>query len=72
MWGLLWVSDCRLDGRSEHLIHDAGFPVLFRTRREARAYRDDRYGYIRGRHDLKAEPHGWMLPRAVKVKVSVA
>ena len=74
-WGLLWRSDNRLDGHTEHLLrhwrtYDPGLvnnPLLFRTRRQARAYRDEHFGYIRNRPDLKAEPHEWKLPKVVKV-----
>ncbi len=43
--------------------------MLFRTRAECRAWIDEHYGYIRTRADLRAEPHGWRMPRAVKVRV---
>lgn len=68
-WALLWRSDNWLDGRREHLVYDERVPVLFRTRQEARDWRDERYGYIRERPDLRREPHGWRLPLPVKVRV---
>ena len=69
LWGLEWRSDNRLDGERRHIIHAFGFPVLFRTRAEARAHRDERYGYIRTRPDLQSAPHGWRMPRPVRVEV---
>jgi hypothetical protein len=42
--------------------------VMFRSRSEARKYRDKSYGYIRKRIDLKQEPHGWKLPRVVRIR----
>jgi hypothetical protein len=71
-WGALWRSYNALDGKREHLLCENGNPLLFRTRAEARAYIAKRYGYIKEREDLRREPHGWMLPKAVRVKVSKA
>ena len=65
-WALKWVSENNLDGRREHIMLRDG---LFPTRAKARAYRDERYGYIREREDLRREPHGWRLPKAVRVTV---
>jgi hypothetical protein len=45
---------------------------LFHTRREARLYIDEKFGYIRRRIDLRVEPHGWRMPRAVRVVVALA
>lgn len=46
-------------------------PVLFRTRREAQLFIAKEYGYLRHRPDLRAEPHGWRMPKAVKVEVTL-
>jgi len=67
-WGVQWRSVNRLDGKSERLI----WTPLFHTRRECRRYIEERYGYIRQRPDLRAEPHGWRMPRAVRVLVLIA
>ena len=69
VWGALWRSDNKLDGKRQHLINDLCLPVLFRTRREAREWIETRYGYIRKRDDLRMEPHGWQMPIAIRVKV---
>lgn len=71
-WGLLWHSKNYLDGERKHIMFENCQPLLFKTRREARAYADKRYGYIRGAADLKAEPHGWRFPRAIRVEVSLS
>jgi len=69
MWALEWYSKNRIDGEKKHLVHYLGLVKLFRTREKAREYRDERFGYIRNRPDLRKEPHGWRLPQPVKVKV---
>lgn len=74
-WAIKWISENNLDGRLEFYVGDhksnrAG-PVLFKTREQARAFRDDRFGYIRNRPDLKAEPHGWKFPRVERVRLSL-
>ena len=72
-WALEWRSDCRLDGKVRHLIGEPhlGMTRLFKTRREARDYREQNYGYFRSRPDLKAEPLGWQMPGGVRVDVTV-
>jgi len=67
-WGALWRSENKLSGRTRYLICDV-LPVLFQTRREARAWIDGHYGYIRKRRDLRREPYGWRMPLAVRVEV---
>lgn len=69
-WGLLWRSENRADGKSEHLICNC-LPVLFSTRREALAYIKEHYGYIATRPDLRREPHGWKMPLPVRVTIAV-
>jgi hypothetical protein len=65
-WGVLWHSRNALDGDRQHLMHGA----IFETRREARAYIEAEYGYIRTRSDLRREPHGWHMPKAVRVSIT--
>jgi hypothetical protein len=67
-WAVEWRSKNTLDGTSRHLIWEDGLR-LFRTRRECRAFIHGKYGYIRDRDDLRAEPHGWHIPRAVRAEV---
>lgn len=75
-WAILWrVSDKCIDGPSERLtgglLPDAPNRMLFRTKREANEHIRATYGYIRERADLRAAPHGWMVPKAVRVWVRV-
>jgi len=70
-WGVEWHSVNRLDGDTRHIMWDQGKPLFFHTRREARAYIQERYGYIKEREDLQREPHGWRMPQAVPVEVIV-
>lgn len=69
LWGALWHSKNNIDGLTQYLLSENCLPVLFKTRREARIWIEGRYGYIKSRSDLRKEPHGWRLPRAVKVSV---
>lgn len=70
-WAIVWRSDNRLDGRTRHLVRDieTAQPMLFKTRSEARAYAEKRFGYIRSSVDLLCEPHGWKMPKVVKVVI---
>jgi len=70
-WGIKWVSDDYLDGHTEHFMGNPAGWFVFRTRAEARAYRDEHYGYFRDRLDLKVHPFGWKLLRVVKVVLSI-
>ena len=69
LWAGKWRSQNVLDGKREHILCERGFPTLFHTRREARAYINKEYGYIVTRKDLRTEPHGWRLPIAVQIKI---
>lgn len=70
-WGVEWRSDNRLDGRTRHFMWDGVVPLLFRTRREARDHIRKEWGYIGDRPDLRREPHGWKMPHAVRVVISL-
>lgn len=54
-----------------HVVTNITGPLLFRIRREARAFIDETFGYIRNRKDLKSPPHCWHIPQAVQVTVTV-
>lgn len=77
-WAIQMRSENKLDGYREY-FHQRGWPagypgtgpLLFRTRKEARYFIEQYYGYERDRRDLKEEPHGWKMPRAVHVKVTL-
>jgi hypothetical protein len=71
LWAAQWHSRTRMDGELKHFLYEDGIPVLFKTRREAREYINQRYGYIRDRIDLRQEPHGWRIPTALKVTLEL-
>ena len=72
IWAAQWHSKNLLDGERKHIVYgDDNLPALFRTRRECRKFIKKRYGYIATRPDLKAEPHGWRMPQAIKVRVEL-
>ena len=77
-WGVLWrdrgCPRCdHIHTAGDHLIWDTSDDYrLFRTRREARAYIEKAYGYIRERSDLRGCPHHWRLPVAGRVTVEPA
>ena len=70
-YALLWRSRTKRDGLSEHIIHKDCVPMLFSTRSQARTCREKYYGYLRSSPDLRREPHGWLMPKVVKVRVEV-
>ena len=69
-WGALWHSNNRLDGMREHLCFENCLPVLFVTRKQCRAWITKTHGYIKTRRDLRDEPHGWRMPRPVRVTIT--
>lgn len=69
-WALLSDTTTRLDGRTRHLIFKNCLPVLFLTRREARAFASEYYGYIKQRPDLRREPHCVRMPKPVRVRIA--
>lgn len=69
LWGAFWQSRNAQEGHIKHPLYRDGVPALFRTRREAREWIESRYGYIRNRPDLRAEPHGWRMPIPVKAGI---
>lgn len=71
-WAAMWHSRNRLDGVTEHLVYTHGVIALFATRKQAREFIDREYGYIRARPDLRAEPHGWRIPKPARVTVEPA
>ena len=72
LWGVLWISENKLDGVTRHLVRSCCKPVLFTTRAQARRYIEENYGYIRTRKDLRDPPHGWLMPVPVKVTVEAS
>ena len=69
IWAAQWHSHNKLDGDTKRICYEDGFPKLFHTRRECRDYIKKKYGYIAERPDLRTEPHGWLMPQAIKVVI---
>jgi len=67
----MWRTNGDYTGECHNIICERGIPVLFRKKREAKAWIDDSYGYIKSRPDLRAAPHRWRLPIPVKVTIAV-
>ena len=70
-WAVEWPRRTRLNGDQRNLVWD---PIdryrLFPTRQECRAYIEREWAFLRTRPDLRAEPYGWRMPRAVRVTVN--
>lgn len=71
-WGVLWHSKNRLDGVREYIVFENFAPKLCRTKKEAAEFIKQKYGYIAKRQDLRGEPHGWRMPKPIKVKATVS
>ena len=71
-WAAMWRSKTATEGKVRFLMYgEERLPVLFRTRREAREWIKEEYGYIATRRDLRDEPHGWRMPVPVRVRVTI-
>ena len=77
LWGIEFRADNWLDGKTSHLMVNWNSPYdeirrprLFNTRQLAREWNRRENGYIKLRPDLQCEPHGWKMPRVVKVEVT--
>lgn len=71
-WAALWHSKNKLEGVCEHIIFEECMPKLFIRKKDAMEFIKVRFGYIAKRKDLRAEPHGWRMPKPVKVKVKIS
>ncbi len=56
IWAAEWHSRNYLDEYTPLFLYEKCLPVLFKTRRECRAYIKDKYG------------HRWRMAKAVKVR----
>ncbi len=70
-WAALWRSKNKLNGVTEHFVHDNLLPILFPSRKQARRWIETWFGYIRTRPDLRNEPNGWQMPKAVRVTITL-
>lgn len=70
-WAIVERRDNRLDGPASWIHFQNLEPKLFRSRESARLYVKERFGYLKSRPDLFAEPHGWRMPKVVRVTITV-
>ena len=70
-WCAKWRSRSKLEGYVERPIWSGGALTTFTTKREAVAWIKENYGYIAERSNLRKEPHGWLMPVAVKARITV-
>jgi hypothetical protein len=71
-WAARWYSKSELNGVHQYLMLGAVDSLrLFHTRRACREWIKRDNGYIAKRKDLRTEPHGWRVPTAVRVKVTI-
>ena len=68
-WAVKWSSKNKLYGYQEHFMYDRCCPLLFTSRAAAKTYVNDVWGYLRNRPELRKEPHGWRMPKPIKVRV---
>jgi len=70
-WGIQWHSKNKRSGEQRYLLWQGGRPLIFETRTKAREHVREVYGYLKHRKDLRSEPHGWHIPKVLRVTVSV-
>jgi hypothetical protein len=72
-WGVLSrFSKESIDGARQYIVGDYPRPTLcFTSRAQARAFINERWGYIAHRPDLRRAPHGWRMPIPVRVRITV-
>ena len=70
-WGVEFRSASKTFGHDRWFTWAGAAPRLFWNRREAREYIAAHWGDLKTRPDLRAEPHGWRMPRAVRVAVTL-
>ena len=71
IWGAQWNSKNLLDGERSYLLHENLLPVMFKTKYKCNEWIKNKYGYIAKRKDLRAEPHGWRMPKPVKLDIKI-
>lgn len=72
-WGVKWSTTAKcIDGKTEHLYGVGKVNgLMFATRADTRQYISLNWGYIKTRSDLRDHPHGWNMPKAVRISVTV-
>lgn len=69
LWAAEWHSKNKLDGEQRYLIYRLGVVELFPTKKACEEFIRSHYGNIAYRQDVRREPHGWRMPKAVRVNV---
>lgn len=70
LWAIQFRSRNQLDGVRAYIVNHDCLPRLFTTRRGAEEAIAANGAYWR-RPDLRAEPHGWLRPKAVRVVLAL-
>jgi len=70
-WAVKFRSKNKLDGYREYFVFKNGYPVLFFSRKEAIKFIKEEYGYLKTRKDLRKEPFGWRIPKAIRITVTL-
>ena len=72
-WAVLFRQVNKVDGAKCHLVHQpiSCVPFLYRTRKQAKLFIEQEFGYIRRRKDLQDEPHGWRMPIPIRVNITI-
>jgi hypothetical protein len=70
LWAIQYRSRNQLDGVRAHFVNHDCLPMLFTTRRAAEEAITAN-GTSWRRPDLRAEPHGWLKPKAVRVVLAL-
>ena len=70
-WAALWREKNKLNGKRERFILAGTHPLLFKTRKLCNEFIQKEYGYYKDRADLRSEPFGWKIPKAVRVLVTL-
>lgn len=71
LWGIVHVTKGGIDGDTERLMYSNprdGW-LIFRTKRECKAYIDNYWSYYKTSKDLRAYPYGYRLPKPVKIEI---
>lgn len=71
LWGIIRITKGGIDGDTERLMYSNyrdGW-LIFRTKRECKEYIDEHWSYMKTRRDLRVYPHGWRLPKPVKIEI---
>ena len=74
---ICWMVEMRCNpeknhDRTESYINWSGWGIgdaFFRTKKDCQTFINENYAYIRTRKDLREYPHGWRMPKPIKVSL---